>query len=252
MIRKILSFKPLLLLFCILTADESSAKVIDWTSSNIQLLYGNDFEFGDDERTTVTVEHAHGWQYGTNFFFVDLLDRNDIGFEVYAEVYSYLSLNKLGGHSLALGPVKDVSLMVGLNISNKPENDSFKAYLFGLSFDFSNPLTDYLQLDIAAYKADDISGKYGLQFTPVWSIPFDVASLRFKFRGFTDFRTGNTNASGHFHILAQPQLLLDMGNLVGWKNDKVYIGTEYSLWYNKFGVKGAHESVVQAMIIAFF
>ncbi|MGR9044002.1 MAG: DUF5020 family protein [Gammaproteobacteria bacterium] len=230
----------------------SKTLAFDWNSNNIQLLYGNDFEFGVDERTTVTVEHAHGWQYGMNFFFVDIADRNDIGIEVYAEVYSYLSLNKISGLKLSAGPIQDISVLAGLNISNKPENDHFKAYLFGLSFDLSNPLCDYLQLDVAAYKDDNVSDRYGLQITPVWSLPFTIGSVRFKFRGFTDFRTGNTNASGNFHILAQPQLLLDIGSLTGWKKDSVYIGTEYSLWHNKFGVKGVDESVVQAMIIGFF
>lgn len=249
---KLYSAKTFLPLLGFLASELALAQTIEWTSSNIQMLYGNDFEFGDDERATVTVEHAHGWQYGTNFFFVDLLDRNDIGFEVYAEVYSYLSMNKLSGYPWSMGPVKDVSLLAGLNISNKPENDNFQAYLLGLSFDFSNKWFDYLQLDVAAYKADDISGKYGIQFTPVWSLPFELASLKFKFRGFTDFRTGNTSNSGNFHILAQPQLLVDVGHLAGWRSDKVYIGTEYSLWYNKFGVNGVDESVVQAMIIGFF
>ena len=160
------------------------------------LLYGTGFESGDDERTTVTVEDGHGWQNGTNYFF------NDIGVEIYADVYSYLSLNKLTGYDGLLGPVKDVSLVAGLNISNKPENDNFKAYLLGLSFNLGNFLFDYLQLDITAYKADDISRKYGIQITPVWSMQFEIAAIKFKFRGFTDFRTGNTNVSGNFHMLA--------------------------------------------------
>jgi len=224
----------------------------DWTSSNVQVLYGSDFEFGDTDRTTFTVEHANGWDYGTNFFFVDVTDRNDIGLEVYAEVYSYLSFNKISGQQMSLGPIKDISILAGLNISNKPENDEFKAYLLGLSFDLSNEYFDYLQLDVAAYKGDDISHKYGLQITPVWSYPFEIGSAKFKFRGFTDFRTGNTNNSGNFHILAQPQFLFDIGHSAGIKKDTVFIGTEYSYWYNKFGVKDVDESVVQAMLIGFF
>lgn len=246
------TLRNLILLLCLQALSLQSACAFDWTASDVQLLYGSDFEFGDDDRTTVTVEHGHGWQYGTNFFFVDIANRNDIGVEIYAEVYAYLSINKLTGYDWSLSPVKDVSLVAGLNISNKPEDDNFKAYLLGLSFDLANPLFDYLQLDITAYKADDISGKYGVQITPVWSFPFEIAAIKFKFRGFTDFRTGNTNASGNFHILAQPQLLLDVGNLAGWKSDAVYVGTEYSYWHNKFGVKGIDESVVQAMIIGFF
>lgn len=238
------------LLFFTLNAQLCAA--FDWSSSNIQQLYGSDFEFGDADRYTTTVEHAHGWNYGQNFFFVDIIDRDDIGIEVYAEVYGYLSLNKLSGTDLSFGPVKDISILAGINISNKPENDNFAAYLAGLSFDLSNQYFDYLQIDIAAYKADDVKNKYGLQFTPVWSFPFEIGTVKFKFRGFTDFRTGNTNNSGNFHILAQPQVLVDVGDLIGVKADTFYIGTEYSYWHNKFGVKDVEESVVQAMLIGFF
>lgn len=224
----------------------------DWSSSNIQQLYGRDFEFGEPERYTTTIEHANGWALGKNFFFVDLVPRNDIGLEVYAELYSYLSLNKLTDMDLSIGFIKDVSIFAGLNISNKPEHDHFAAYLAGLSLDLSNKYFDYLQLDLAVYKNDAVSHKYGFQITPVWSYPFDIASVKFKFRGFTDFRTGNTNNSGIFHILAQPQMLLDIGDLLANKPDTFYIGTEYSYWHNKFGVKGVDESVVQAMVIGFF
>jgi len=224
----------------------------DWTSNNVQVLYGSDFELGDTDRSTITVEHADGWEYGHNFFFVDIIDRSDIGIEVYAEVYSYLSLNKLTGKQFTLGPIKDISLMAGLNISNKPEDDNFKAYLAGLSFDLSNEYFNYLQFDISVYKSDNVSRKYGFQFTPVWSLPFQIASAKFKFRGFADFRTGNTNRLNTFNFLAQPQVLLDIGDLAGIKSDTVYIGTEYSYWQNKYGVKDVDESVVQAMLIGFF
>jgi len=237
-------------LLIVLTSSPSYS--FDWTSSNVQVLYGSDFEFGDKDRTTVTVEHANGWKYGQNFFFVDVAEHNDIGTEVYAEVYSYLSLNKITGSKLSLGPINDISLLAGINISNKPENDHFKAYLAGLSFDLANKYFDYLQLDIAAYKSDDVRHKYGLQVTPVWSYPFEIGSAKFKFRGFTDFRTANTSNAGNFHILAQPQVLLDIGDLSGIKSDTVFIGTEYSYWHNKFGVKDVEESVVQAMLIGFF
>ncbi|MFZ2168160.1 MAG: hypothetical protein WAW61_00830 [Methylococcaceae bacterium] len=50
-----------------------------------------------------------------------------------------MSLNKLTGYDGLPGPVKDVSLVAGSNISNKPENDNFKAYLLGFSFDLGQP-----------------------------------------------------------------------------------------------------------------
>jgi nucleoside-specific outer membrane channel protein Tsx len=235
-----------------LVVSSQSISAFDWTSNDVQVLHGNDFKFGDKERTTVTVEHSDGWQYGSNFFFADIVDRNDIGVEVYTEIYPSLSLNKISGHDWSVGPIKDISLMAGLNISNKPEKDNYKAYLLGLSFDLSNSLFDYLQLSVSSFKDDSISNKYGMQITPVWGFPFKLAELKFKFRGFTDFSFGSTNASGIFTILSQPQLLLDVGDLAGFKSDKVYVGTEYSHWHNKFGVKGIDEHVVQVMIIGFF
>ncbi len=222
----------------------------DWTSTNIQLLHGRDFELGDPDRTTVTIEHANGWQYGSNFFFVDLYD--NIGLEVYAEAYGYLSLSKLSGTKIGFGPIQDMSIVGGLNISNKPENDNFKAYMAGLSLDFANPYFDYLQLDAVIFKDDGNSGRYGYQFTPVWSLPFEISPVKFKFRGFTDFRSANTNVNHHFNILAQPQLLIDIGDLSGLPANHFYIGTEYSYWYNKYGIQGLDESVVQGMMIAFF
>jgi hypothetical protein len=45
----------------------STSYAFDWTASNVQFLYGSDFEFGIEDRTTTTVEHANGWSYGQNF-----------------------------------------------------------------------------------------------------------------------------------------------------------------------------------------
>lgn len=239
----------LFLLTCASSMSVEALQPFEWTSSNIQLLYGGDFIFSEEGRTTVTVEHADGWKYGTNFFFVDMFHNN--GFEVYAEVYSYLSLKKISGVDVSVGPVKDVSLAGGINISNRPAENNFQAYLVGVSFDLANQYFDYLQLDVMAYKDDSVHS-WGVQVTPVWSLPFALGPTKFKFRGFIDIKDGKTNAPRNFTMLAQPQLLLDVGDLAGWKSDTLYIGTEYSYWLNKFGVEGANESAWQGMLIGFF
>ncbi|MDF1581736.1 MAG: DUF5020 family protein [Methyloprofundus sp.] len=242
--------KLILFLITVFFSISSAAlQALDWTSSNIKYLYGGDFIFAEQERSTVTIEHAHGWKYGTNFFFVDMY--NNDGFGVYAEVYSYLSLNKIFGADLSLGQIKDFSLAGGINISNRPEEKRFQAYLVGVSLDLANEYFYYLQLDVMAYK-DDGYQSWGVQIIPVWSFPFELGSTRFKFRGFVDIKDGNTNALGNITMLAQPQLLLDVGDLAGWKSDIFYTGTEYSFWLNKFGVEEANESAWQGMIISFF
>ena len=244
---------PKKLILCVLASFFSMPVMawqpFEWSSSNIQLLYGGGFILGEEARTTVTVEHVHGWKYGSNFFFVDMY-HND-GFEVYAEVYSYLSLKKISGADVSVGPIQDFSLAGGINISNRPAGGNFQAYLVGGSFDLANQYFDYLQLDVMAYKEDGVPS-WGVQVTPVWSFPFAIGPTTFKFRGFIDIKDGKTNALGNFTMLAQPQLLLDIGDLAGWQSETLYIGTEYSYWLNKFGVEGANESAWQGVLIVFF
>ncbi|HET8707611.1 MAG TPA: hypothetical protein VFM46_14995, partial [Pseudomonadales bacterium] len=43
-----------------------------WSSTNIQYLKGHSYKLGDESRSIITMEHADGWKYGDNFFFVDV------------------------------------------------------------------------------------------------------------------------------------------------------------------------------------
>jgi hypothetical protein len=53
-------------------------------------------------------------------------------------------------------------------------------------------------------------------------------------------------------MLAQPQLLMDVGDLFNAQADVFFIGMEYSYWVNKFGIEGVDESAVQGMLSIFF
>ena len=44
----------------------------DWSSSNVQLLHGSNYELGDKQMTVLTFEHANAWGYGDTFFFLDV------------------------------------------------------------------------------------------------------------------------------------------------------------------------------------
>jgi hypothetical protein len=48
-------------------------------------------------------------------------------------------------------------------------------------------------------------------------------------------KNGSTNAAGNITMLAQPQLLMDVGDLFNAQADVFFIGMEYSYWVNKFG-----------------
>src|SRR5690554_2962107 len=59
--------------FALGTLGAVTAQAADrYSSTNVQILYGQDYELGEEKRTIMTLEHASGWEYGDNFFFVDV------------------------------------------------------------------------------------------------------------------------------------------------------------------------------------
>jgi len=216
-----------------------------WSATDVQLLHGHGYKFGSSSRSTMTIEHAQGKDGDDVYMFVDLTDRADVGSEAYGEIYGQKSLWQ-PEHGL----ISNVSLSLGLNAGSEPEKDPFAAYLAGMSFDFRLPGFDFFQFDIHAYKDDSVHTT-GWQFTPVWEMPFRLGGLNFRFRGFSDVLTPNTNSSHNWSILAQPQLLLDIGQLAG-KEKHVYAGVEYQYWHNKFGVSGVNEHLPNLMLMYAF
>lgn len=232
-----------------LPITSQSKELFEWTSNNIQFLSGSGFELGSSHHNTITLEHADGWKFGENFLFMDFTQRDDIGLEVYGEWYPRLSLKKLLNKDLSLGVFKDLSIVSGINAGSEPSSDPFIAYLLGAGISFDIPYAEFVQLDIMAFKSDDVNST-GMQITPVWSIPFSIGGLNFKFRGFLDWVSASATG-GEDYILTQPQLLLDAGDLLGHKN-KVYAGIEYWYWHNKFGIKGVTEQSIQATLLYSF
>jgi nucleoside-specific outer membrane channel protein Tsx len=245
---------PLLPVLCCLFCLCGCAQAFEWSATDVQLLYGEGFNLGDSERATATFEHADGWRYGDNFLFVDLIHHLGHGgaeIEAYGEWYTRFSLKKMFGWEPGLPGIRDVLPSFGFNAGSRPTARPFRAYLAGLGFDFDLPGFDYLQLGLFAYQAETVSAT-GVQVTPVWSVPFSLGGLRFKFRGFLDYSTGGTNAFGSWHLLTQPQLLLDVGALCGGAPDTFMAGVEWWIWLNKYGIKGQNESAPQAALVYFF
>jgi nucleoside-specific outer membrane channel protein Tsx len=239
------------LLLCLVFVS-APTPAFEWSSTNVQALYGEDFILGEKRQSTFTLENADGWAYGDNFFFLDLYQHikpNGLNFEAYGEWYSHLSLKKTLGWSPPVPGIKDVSISLGFNGGSNPGNDPFKAYLGGLRFDVDVPGFDFLQLYFHAYKNDNNPSE-GLQITPVWSVPVRVGDLRFKLRGFMDISTSETGA-GSWHLLTQPQVLWDVGALQG-QPDKLMVGIEWWYWKNKYGLRGQTESAPQAALVYFF
>ncbi len=214
-----------------------------WSTTNIQYLYGSNFELGDKARSTITVEHANNWKYGDNFFFVDITnperDGNQTKTDAYVEFSPRFSLNKILNKDLSFGPISEVLIATGLEMG-----DGFHNYTYGLGLSLKVPKFAFVQLNFYVRDNPQQSGTT-YQITPAWRMPFSIGSADFVFKGFADI--AGSEGTTKFNIDFQPVLLLDLGKFAGAPK-QFYGGVEYIYWHNKFGVDGVDEYAPQAML----
>jgi len=209
----------------------------EFGTTNFQLLQG--FNFNDNQlgyntagggMTTLTVNHFSTWAYGDNFAFVDFyrgkfLDLADAPTGnraiAYAEWHPRLFLNKVGLPTVSF--IKNWGLAGELNGTS-----GFYALLAGVGFDFAIPGFQVAGLNL--YYRDAFVAAAPQQYTstwqisPFWDVPFKIGPTAWNFTGFVDVTTDHDKK---IDIMAQPQLLLDVGNFAGVPG-KVSVGVE---WY---------------------
>lgn len=213
----------------------------------------------------VNVGHFDVWDYGTNFFNIDVLfsnanepANNSAGgsTEFYGVYRGQLSLDKIFGINTHFGPVKAVTFEFGGDA--EAENTAFapdkKLIVVGPNFNFDLPAKGFLNIGVHFSKewnnngfcADSCRKPGGpVSFDPapefefVWLQPLPFTGLPLDFRGFMNIvlPKGKDGFGGHTYteILARPQFSLDTGALVGLKPGKVYTYLAVELWLHKFG-----------------
>ncbi len=230
--------------FLTLALPVAQAGSANWSSTNVQYLYGTQYELGDSTRSVITLEHVNGWKYGDNFFFLDVTNADrqgdDTGTELYAELSPRLSLSALSGRDLSAGPIKDVLLTSTLEMGN-----GFTNYLYGLAVDLTIPKMPVAQINYYVRQENGSGNDIGSQVTLVWLLPFAIGSTSWSFEGFFDYAWGNDPKEDN--IITAPRLLLDVGKFFG-SPGTLQAGIEYQIWRNKFGIKGVDEDVAQAML----
>ncbi|WP_018991933.1 hypothetical protein [Aromatoleum toluclasticum] len=247
-----------------LAAGAGQATAADWSQTDVQVMNGTGFRdpgiHDDVTKTTVTLQHVSGYAYGRNYFFVDSYwgtknapRSNDI----YGEYYHYLSLGKTSGATFGGGMLKDVSLTAGVNAGSSTGGAATRILLYGVTLDLALPGFNYFNVDLLAY--DDRSQFDGApthyrksyQVTPVWQLPFSIGPTHWSFEGFCDY-IGARGQGTVNQLLCQPQLRLDVGELVSGRRDAFFIGTEYQYWHNKYGIDGLDESFPNIMAVVKF
>ncbi|HYD79118.1 MAG TPA: hypothetical protein VEC06_04860 [Paucimonas sp.] len=246
-------------------AFSSAAHAADWADNEIHVLHGSKFHDVannvDTSKTILTLQHASGYKYGRNFFFVDLLksDSSDGNYgEIYGEWYHTLSVSKLAGKDWSKQFVKDIGITAALNYGSK--NSAFgpnpKVFLLGPTFDLNVPGFAFFNVDVLAYNDSGTFSGFGggklcgnsdttYQVTPAWLLPFSIGGANFSFTGFVDFIGKHGTCARQ--ILTQPQLRWDVGNHFG-KPGTIFLGLEYQYWKNKFGIDGRKESFPQFLL----
>ena len=240
----------------LLLGINSWAGSAQWSSTNIQYLYGDSYQsifFNGDTNSLdsfdvnasiITLEHVNGWKYGDNFFFVDITnpDNNDAvtPTSYYGEISPRLSFGKMTGKEMKFGIVKDVLITTTAEIGQ-----GFHSYLYGLAVDLDIPKMPVAQINY--YIRNDIGPDTdtGQQITLVWLRPFNIGSSSWVFEGFFDYAFGMDHAEDN--IITAPRLLMDLGKTWG-APDALQVGVEYQIWRNKFGLDGIDEDVAQIML----
>lgn len=215
-----------------------------WSSTNLQYHYGTEYELGDEERSLITLEHASGWKYGDNFFFVDITNPDRTGEQTqtafYGEISPRLSFGKMTGADLSTGIIQDFLIS-----STMEMGDGFHTYLYGFAVDLKLPKFNFFQINWYARNEVTFGTDLGQQITLAWGMPFNIGKAKFSFEGFFDYAWDVGPSEDN--IITQPRLLLDVGSLMD-SPGVFQAGIEYQIWRNKFGIDGVDENFPQLMV----
>lgn len=230
----------------------------EWSNTELHIQYG-DLDIpsfaggGSSDHLIYTLQHASGWKYGDNFFFFDVLDSDDPGFQdsdTYGEWYSNFSLGKITGNKVGFGIVNDIGLILGFNWA---ADARVRKYLPGVRFSLTLPGFAFANVDVTAY-IDDSEGvgrggapkeddSFMVDFN--WKRPFKIGDANFSIEGHIEYIGSRDNEFGgdvESWILAQPQFRW-------YPNEHIALGIEYQFWSNKLGDAPTDESAVQALFV---
>jgi len=256
-----------------LAAPMASAEMVDgkwmFSDTEVQLQTGGTMDdFGGETKNTVTTfQHASNWKYGDNFFFIDQTtarptsDSNAAGGKnFYAEWYSNFSLGAITGADLSFGPVKDIGAVIGVNYN--PDLNATYA-LPGITFALDLPGFAFATLNTSAVILASDAGNAGgvtdedtrFMVDFAWAYPFKIGSTSWSIEGHLEYMTstdqtafGNTGPV-EAHILFQPQVRLDVGELIGTPSNRLFAGIEYQYWSNKYGTDFLEDNTVQFLAV---
>ena len=223
----------------ILAATSTQAAPI-WQDFSVTGLYGKNYELiaREDDQSTATFEYAAKLKYGDIFAFADRTDNDVSGKETYFEVSPRLSLGAVAGQKLEFGPIKDV-----LVATTWEGGEGFNNYLYGIGVDLAIPYFQYAQVNLYRANNEKMDDDYQLTFS--YGIPFKVAAEDFLVDGFLDWSTAEDDHASELNWTTQWKW--NAGKHIS-PETRLYLGVEYSVWNNKYGIKNMNENNVSALV----
>ena len=242
----------------LLSGLSPSVHALEWSDTELHLQYGQldvpSFAGGGKAKHLITTgQHAHGWKYGDNFVFLDMIDSRESGFQdfdLYGEWYSNFSLSKIAGRRIGGGLVADIGLVVGVNWA---DDAKVVKYLPGIRMVLDLNGFAFANLDITAY-IDDSKGvasggapreSDSFMVDLSFARPFTLGEQDFSIEGHIEYIGSRKNRFGDKvdrWLLAQPQLR--------WRvTERLWMGIEYQYWMNKLGDGATDENTVQALLV---
>jgi len=215
-----------------------------WSDTSFSLLKGSNYEVGDSDKTVFTLEHASGHSWGSIFAFVDRLNHdNDDNHEIYGELgfsYNlYQAKNSFVKEAYVTTQWEFNSSTIAL--PNATIDGSFNNVLFGAGVNIDVPGAKFFNVNL--YQRSNDFGDNNQQLTLVWAFPFADS---FVYDGFLDAVNGTDAKSGGYNFTSQ--LKYDLGQHIGVQKSKLFVGVEYVMWHNKFGISGIDENNANLLI----
>jgi hypothetical protein len=246
-----------------LTAAAGGAHAQIFQDNSLEYRYGTQFKEpgvaggADITKSIVTYVHVDADKWGSNFFAVDFLfsslPDNSVSVpttgaqEVYGVYRRDFSYNKLTGHKGGWGPIADFGIQVGGDANAK--NDlagSEKRFLVGGAYiawavpkGFLNTAFEacheWNQNPFPPVGPALVSFNTTFCFESGWSFPFDIHGVTVKFNGF--FNVVAPKGFGRVtEVYTRPELVVDVGSLIGHRKNFIEAGVAYEYWLNKFGI----------------
>ena len=222
----------------------TQASPIVWQDFSLTGLYGENYEVGTEDRTTITAEYAAGFTKGDMFFFVDQQWDGKDDDSTYLEFAPRLSLGAITGHDLSFGIVKDVLVATTWeHNAGHGNNTEFNNFLYGVGFALKVPYTNYANVNF--YKVHNDLNANDYQMTITYAVPFKIGGEEFLADAFLDWSTAEKDHASELNWTSQYKW--NVGKHIS-PDTKLYLGVEHSVWNNKFGIKGVNQNDVSALV----